>query len=149
LDLVAEVLDFMKSQGVIAGIGAHCLEVVVACEKAGLEPDFYMKTLHRDDYLSATPKDDRPDFALPPHDNMWCTNPQETVAFMKNVKKPWIAFKVLAAGAIAPTVGFEYAFENGADFACVGMFDFQVREDAIVAKSILSKRLERQRGWMG
>jgi hypothetical protein len=35
---------------------------------------------------------------------------------MKTVKKPWFAFKVLAAGAIEPKDGFRFAFENGTDF---------------------------------
>ncbi len=148
IDLVAETLEFMKSQGVIAGIGAHCLEVVMASEEAGLAPDFYMKTLHSDDYFSATPRQNREDFMLPPHDNMWCTKPEQTIAYMKTVKRPWIAFKVLAAGAIHPQKGFQYAFENGADFVCVGMFDFQVREDVMIARRILSGNLRRNRTWM-
>ena len=148
INLVAETLEFMKSQGVIAGIGAHCLEVVMASEEAGLAPDFYMKTLHSDDYFSATPRQNREDFMLPPHDNMWCTKPEQTIAYMKRVKRPWIAFKVLAAGAIHPQKGFQYAFENGADFVCVGMFDFQVREDVVIARRILSGNLRRNRTWM-
>jgi len=102
VELLGEAVEFIKKNKVIAGIGTHSLEVPIACEKAGLDPDFYMKTLHKDDYWSATPKEDRPEFALPPHDNMWCTTPEETTEFMQKVSTPWIAFKVLAAGAIHP-----------------------------------------------
>ena len=56
-----------------------------------------------------------------------------------------MTFKVLAAGAIHPRDGFKYAFENSADFIHVGMFDFQVREDAIITKNILSETIDRKR----
>jgi len=137
VQLLAEALAYMRDLGVPAGIGAHCLQTVKACVEAGIDPDFWVKTLHRDDYWSATPKDKRPKNALPPHDNMWCTDPEGTIAYMKKLKKPWIAFKVLAAGAIPPKVGFRYALENGADFICVGMFDFQLVEDVLIARSVL------------
>jgi len=51
-------------------------------------------------------------------------------------------------GAIHPRDGFKYAFANGADFACVGMLDFQVRENAIIANKVLSN-LDRPRPWRG
>ena len=60
---------------------------------------------------------------------MWCLNPEETIAFMKSVSKPWVAFKVLAAGAIPPSQAFPHSFKNGADFIAVGMFDFQIKAD--------------------
>jgi len=85
--------------------------------------------------------------ALPGHDNMWCVQPKKTIEFMNKVKKPWIAYKVLAAGAIHPEVGFPYAFENGADFICVGMYDFQIVEDVNLAVDVLSGDLERERPW--
>ena len=61
---------------------------------------------------------------------------------MRHLKEPWIAFKVLAAGAIEPQAGFRYAFESGADFICVGMYDFQIGDDVNIAVDLL-RRLAR------
>ena len=154
VDLLGQAVEFIKSQGLIAGIGGHSIEVPMAVEKAGIEADFYMKTLHRGDYWSATPQEQRVDFnvdsgGLLDHDNIWSIAPEETIALMRDVTKPWIAFKVLAAGALHPSKGFKYAFDNGADFICVGMFDFQVRENAIIAKDTVANAAGRPRPWRG
>ena len=149
VDLLAEAIKFIKKNGLIAGCACHDIRVPMALEEAGVELDFYMKTLHDDNYWSATPKDKRSDYSTSPNDNMWCLKPEVTIEFMRKVKKAWIAFKVLAAGAIHPRDGFKFAFENGADFVNVGMFDFQIREDAIITRDIVDEitRKGRRRPW--
>ena len=152
VDLLGQALDFIKSNHVLAGIGGHSLEVPKAVEKAGVQPDFYMKTFHHDRYWSATPKEQRAEFIVDSngpedHDNIWCIAPEKEIEFMRTVARPWIAYKVLAAGAIHPRDGFKFAFENGADFICVGMFDFQIRENAIIARDAVARAQNRPRPW--
>jgi hypothetical protein len=140
IEILGKALDYIKSQGMPGGIGGHDLAVIAASEKAGFKPDFYMKTLNGMKYWSAKHPEK--------YDNIWALNPEETIEFMKNVKVPWIAFKTLGAGAIHPKEGLRYIFENGADFAVVGMFDWQVRENVQITLDILSRDLHRERPWM-
>jgi hypothetical protein len=149
LDIIAKAVDFAKAQNVPAGVGAHCLTVIKECEKAKIPADFYVKTFHSDDYPTATPKEKRTEWSEGggTYDNMWCNSAEETAAFMHTVAKPWIAFKILAAGAIAPRQGFAHAFRGGADFIAVGMFDFQVKENCELMPRIVKMAQKRTRPW--
>ncbi len=157
-DNILKAFEIMRKYKIPVGICAHRLEPIVFCEKEGIVPDFYMITLHHDRYWSAHPKENRRYMEMYEpvshdpkkyHDNMFCHKHEETVAFMQDVKVPWIAFKVMAAGAIRPEEGFKFAFENGADFICVGMFDYQVTEDTILARKTIAEASDRKRAWIG
>ena len=154
---IIKAFEIMKKYDIPVGICAHRIGPIMFCEKEGIVPDFYMKTLHHDRYWSAHPETNRrfiemfekdsPEHAEY-HDNMFCHNHEETISFMQDVKVPWIAFKVLAAGAIGAREGIEYAFASGADFICLGMFDFQVKQDVQICLKAIAESKNRKRPWI-
>lgn len=149
MDLIDKFITCVKKQNVPAGIAGHALDVPIAVESAGINVDFYFKTLHSNEYWShRRPDQTRAVIESYGTDNYWEMTPEQTIEFMKEVKKPWIAYKVLAAGAIQPQDGFKYAFENGADFACVGMFDWQIADDVAIADRMVAQTQKRQRPWL-
>ena len=157
LDHLAKSIEYIRNQGFIGGTAGHALQVPKACVDHDIETDFFMKTFHHDKYWSAHPKANRSEFMhnlrnndvdqLQYHDNLWCPSADEVEEFFKSVKVPWIAYKVLAAGAIVPEDGFKFAFERGADFICVGMFDFQIIHNANIVYNTLNDQLDRKREW--
>jgi hypothetical protein len=148
---VGESLAFIRARKVIAGVAAHDLRVIVECEKLKLEVDFHQKTFHSLDYYTAPRPEETG--ACGGHDNSWCNSPEAVIGVMAKTTKPWIAFKILAAGAIEPRAAFPYAFNGGADFILVGMFDWQVQEDAQLAQRVYrivrGPGSKRTRPWFG
>jgi len=157
MDVIQKMMDRIRSHRMTAGLGAHSIESLLACEKIGILPDYYMKTMHHDQYWSAHPRENRHLFEVDGkeyldhnrfHNNMFCLFPERSVEFVSRTKVPVMAYKVLAAGALEPKDGFKWAFDNGADFICVGMFDFQIVEDVNIATETI-KNATRSRPWFG
>lgn len=146
MDLVRKAVEIAKDLGVPSGVGAHDLRVVVECEKHDIPNDFYIKTFHHHNYPTApkTGELKNPYQEIPGY---WCKDPDETIEVMKNVTKAWIAFKVMAAGAIPPKDAFRYVFQNGADHTLAGMFDFEIAEDAMILNETLANLKGRTRSW--
>lgn len=147
IDLLAQAVELPKKLGVPSGVGGHALDVVKACEEHGVPADFYIKTFHHHTY----PTGPRPDEVKEPYNEFpgyWCSHPRETADFMKSVKKPWIAFKTMAAGAIPPKNAFRFAFQNGADIVLAGMFDFEIAEDVKLANEVIGNTSRRDRPWV-
>jgi hypothetical protein len=148
-DQIAASVDYIKSRKRIAGVAAHDLAAIVECVKQKLDVDFYQKTFHTRDYFTAAkPEDTNPVGA---NDNSWCGDPQAVVDVFAKVNKPWIAFKILAAGAIQPRAAFPHAFTSGADFILVGMFDWQIADNTDLARRVLKviagPNSKRTRAW--
>ena len=148
VDRIGKFVELAQLAGVIAGVAGHELHTPMAVEQAGIKADFYMKTLHSSNYWSKRRPDQMKEvidnYSI---DNYWCLDPEGTINFMKTTKVPWLAYKVLAAGAIHPRDGFKHAFQNGADFCVTGMFDFQVVENVAVAHEVLKATQKRERPW--
>jgi hypothetical protein len=160
MDVIAKTLENIRKAGMVAGLATHALDPLIAAEKMGLNADYYMKTFNSAQYWSAgppavqdpnwKPTDQQlvqSEYGPATHDNIWETTPRQTAEFFAKVNKPFVAYKVLAAGAIHPRDGFKYAFEKGADFVIAGMYDFQLKESTNIAKGVLAAKLNRARAW--
>jgi len=116
---------------------------------------FYYKTFHHDNYWSAHPREFREEYPSISRskvhnqycDNIWDVFPEKTVEVFQNIDVPLFGFKVLAAGAIPVADGLRYAYENGSDFVCLGMFDFQIVQDVNTTIEVLNTLGPRQREW--
>lgn len=157
IEVIHEMIAHIRKQGYTAGLAAHSVESLIACADQGIIPDYYMKTMHHDQYWSAHPRENRFPFEVDGkehldhnrfHNNMFCLFPERTVEFVSKATVPVMGFKVLAAGSIEPKDGFQWAFDNGADFICVGMFDFQVVNNVNIAMDCIQKA-NRTRTWYG
>lgn len=169
-DEIVKSLELIRSYGKPAGIGGHLLDTIQGCVVQGIKPDFWMKTLHHHNYWSAQvdphrekSRDLKRQFSNDPtynpdiepegiHKvlNMYCYNPEETIDYMNSLEEPWIAFKIMAAGAIHPKDAVPYAFKNGADFIVMGMYDFQIVDDCNITLDTLNSDFlkQRQRRWL-
>ncbi len=158
IDVVEKMMDHIRRQGYVAGLASHTVDALIATEAYGIIPDYYMKTMHHDNYWSAHPIENRVPYEVDGknyldhnkfHNNCFCLFPDRTAEFVERATVPVMGFKVLAAGAIEPKDGFNWAFEKGADFICVGMFDFQVVEDVNTTIDVLDNLKGRTREWYG
>ena len=140
-DLIKKAVNTMRSFGVPVGVAAHHLEVVEFCEREGIKNDFYLKTFHHHHYPSANLN----------YDSSWCDDPEKHIEVFSKVEKPWIAYKIMAAGAIPPKNALDYAFSNGADFVIFGMFDYEIDEDTRLLNEVLAQEnvKNRPRKWFG
>lgn len=140
-DLIKKAVNTMRSFGVPVGVAAHELAVIEVCEQEKIKCDFYLKTFHHHNYPTAKLN----------YDSSWCSDPEKTIEVMSKVEKPWIAYKIMAAGAIPPRNALEYAFANGADFTAFGMFDFEIDQDTRLLNEVLAldNVKNRSRKWFG
>jgi uncharacterized membrane protein YphA (DoxX/SURF4 family) len=64
IDRIGRLLNKIREEGFTAGLGAHTVDSLIACRDEGIVPDYYMKTMHHDNYWSAHPKENRVPFEV-------------------------------------------------------------------------------------
>lgn len=128
IDIVKDMLMAMKDNGLPAGLGTHDPMVIRYAEDNNFGVDFYMLAFYnlskrKEEYL--------------PEDRA------EACKVIKEVDKPFLAFKIMAAGRNEPNEAFQYTYENikPKDAVVVGVFTKyqpnQVAEDAALARKFI------------
>lgn len=127
LTLVRKWVEMIKEHGLPAGMASHRPDVHLAAEKLGLPTDFYFQSFVQPGAYLAEDRD-------------------KAVAAIRQIRKPVVGFKILAAGRIPAKEGFAYAFRHLArkDGVCVGIYPKakpdMLREDATLAATLSSTR---------
>ena len=146
IDAVRDIIRMIRDQGLPAGIGTHIPEVVEYIEERGWDPDFYMCCFYNlaRQYKSA-PATDQDAYA---RDHFPQDDPMRMTDVMRQVDRPCIGFKIMAASRNCATPGdvdraFRHAFEHvkAIDMVNVGMFQKyknQVAENAAFVRAILA-----------
>jgi len=107
-DVLRSWVEHIKEAGLPAGAAAHWPEIHPELERRKFPTDFFYQCLYNasksDDYNAA--------------------EREKAVATIAQLEKPVIAYKILAAGRLAASEGFEYAFSRikRKDGVCVGIY---------------------------
>jgi len=145
IDEIADIVKAIKDIGLPAGVGTHIPQVIEYAEEHQWETDFYMGCFYNlaRGYKSA-PATDRNAYAK---DHFSPDDPDRMTTTLRQVDKPCLGFKILAAGrrcADEDSVNeaFQYAYNNlkSSDAVVVGMFQKysnQVAQNAAIVRSLL------------
>jgi len=104
-DLIRSWVERIKRCEVAAGLASHQPHVLPECEKRGYGADFYFQCCYIPDNFKPAERD-------------------QAMAAIKQLPKPVIAYKVMAAGRNKPNEAFEFVFKHLriGDGVCVGAF---------------------------
>lgn len=126
LEEIQPWLDEIRNRGVAVGVGSHRPDVLRIVQDKGCPVDFYMQCFYN---LSERNEEYLPE------------DREKAVRAIRELEKPTIAFKILAAGRNDPDEAFPFAFGNikSIDPVCVGVFP-KHRPDEIPQDAELTRR---------
>jgi hypothetical protein len=119
-DRLRQLLQHIRSLKVPAGIASHRSDTHLEYQKREMPADFYFQCFY-------------------PNDKFLPEDREKAVAAVKQIAKPVVGYKILAAGRLPAKEGFEFALKHLApkDGVCVGVFPKddpdQIEEDAKLA----------------
>ena len=128
-DVLRSWIERIKEAGLPAGAAAHWPEIHPELERRKFPTDFYCQCFYNvsksSDYSAA--------------------EREKAVATIEGLEKPVIAYKILAAGRLTASEGFEYAFNRIArkDGVCIGIYAQkaidQIRQNATYTETLTSR----------
>jgi hypothetical protein len=107
-DTLRSWIEHIKEAGLPAGAAAHWPEIHPELERRNFPTDFYYQCMYNVSKTSDYSPAER----------------EKAVATIARLGKPVVAYKILAAGRLAASEGFEYAFNHikRKDGVCVGIY---------------------------
>lgn len=144
IDLLKDFISHVHELGFPAGVSTHNPAVIDALETKGWPIDFYMGCFYR---ITRGAEDFQKEIGVEPVGETYLsTDPERMCKVIRQVQKPCLGFKILAAGRRCDSPeqvrqAFEFAFQNmkPIDAAIVGMFprlSDQIGENARIVKEI-------------
>jgi hypothetical protein len=140
-----KIRDFVRKTqdaGMLAGVSSHSPENIARAEDAGWGQDFYMTCFYNIRRDQEKVKNGLGD--LPVDELYLAGDPARMAKVVRQVARPCMAFKILAAGRLAGNRAaveraFQFAFANikPTDGVIVGMFPIltdEISEDAAIAR---------------
>jgi hypothetical protein len=145
LEVLKDLLKRIRDQGVLVGFSAHNPALIELAEEKGWDVDYYMCCL----YYLTRPREEYQKLlgdTLPLGEIYLPTDPPRMFKAIQAVKKPCLAYKVLAAGRRIGTLGevrqcFETALKNikPTDAMIIGMY--QQFSDQVTANTKMVREL--------
>jgi len=146
IDLLKTYIDKVHDMGIAAGISTHNPKILETLHEKGFANDFYMAGLH---YLTRHPEEWMKEIGTLPLDEGWiASDPPKMAAAVRNVDKPVLVYKVLAAGRKCGSEeqkrkAIEWAYKNikPIDATIIGLYprySDQVTETTKMLREILA-----------
>jgi hypothetical protein len=146
LDLIEPFIRKVHELGFLAGVSTHNPVILKALEAKGWKNEFYMASFY---YLSRHEEDLKKELGVVPVGETYLpTDPPKMCQVVRQVRKPCLVYKLLAAGRRANSSeqvrhAFEFAYRNikPIDAAIVGLYprySDQVAENTRIVREILA-----------